>query len=153
MGGEDTSSQNEYGSTTQFYAAVTYAASFFGAPVETTAVLGKTFVINSNRRADGDSIGKTNIDFGMGFDMTIFPNTLQRYVHLLAEYSNFSYSNDPLGADYETRGVMNTGVRVELSQIPALNKFNATIDVMGTDLLDHKQRGFSLGFVFGAPIL
>jgi hypothetical protein len=48
---------------------------------------------------------------------------------------------------------MNTGLRVDLSRIPALDKFNATIDVMGTDLLDHKQRGFSLGLVFGVPIL
>jgi hypothetical protein len=157
MGGDDSSTgtkQNEYANTTQFYAAITYAASFFGAPVETTAVLGKTFVIDSNDRwADRDSIGKTNIDFGMGLDMTILPNTLQHFVHWIAEYSNFSYSNDPLAADYNARGVMNTGLRVDLSRIPALDKFNATIDIMGTDLLDHKQRGFSLGFVFGAPVL
>ncbi|MDR2020765.1 MAG: hypothetical protein LBQ14_08390 [Treponema sp.] len=156
MGGDNggANKQNEYAGTTQFYAAITYAASFFGAPLETTAVLGKTFVIDSNdRQADRDKIGKTNIDFGMGLDMTIFPNTFQHFVHWLAEYSNFSYSNDSLGADYSVRGVMNTGVRVDLSRIPALDKFNAAIDVMGTDLLDHKQRGFSLGFVFGMPVL
>ncbi|MDR2185817.1 MAG: hypothetical protein LBO80_09175 [Treponema sp.] len=156
MGGDNggTNKQNEYANTMQFYGAITYAASFFGAPVETTAVLGKTFVIDSNeKRANRDTIGKTNIDFGMGLDMTVFPNTLQHFVHWIMEYSNFSYSNDPLAADYEVRGVMNTGVRVDLSRIPALDKFNATIDIMGTDLLDHKQRGFSLGFVFGAPVL
>ncbi|MDR1375068.1 MAG: hypothetical protein LBJ24_08870 [Treponema sp.] len=154
LGGEDKGGQNEFASTTQFYAAITYAASFFGVPVETSAVLGKTFVMNSNSMlANGSTIGKTNIDFGMGLDMTIFPNTLQSFVHWLAEYSNFSYSNDPFAANHGIRGVMNTGVRVDLSRIPALDKFNATIDIMGTDLLDHKQRGFSLGLVFGAPIL
>jgi hypothetical protein len=156
MGGDNggSNTQNEYANTTQFYAAITYAASFFGAPVETTAVLGKTFVIDSNKeRAKRDTIGKTNIDFGMGFDMTIFPNTLQHFVHWIAEYANFSYSNDPLAADHGIRGVMNTGVRIDLSRIPALDKFNATVDVMGTDLLDHKQRGFSLGLVFGVPVL
>jgi hypothetical protein len=140
---------NEYGSTSQIYAAVTYAATFFGSQVETTAVVGKTFVINTNLHRKKS---KTDIDFGMGLDMIIFPKTLQNYVHWIAEYSNFSYSNDPLGADAEYRGVMNTGLRVDLSQIPALNKFNCTVDVMGTDLLDHRRRAFSLGAVFGMSV-
>jgi hypothetical protein len=150
LGGEDKSAQNEYGSTSQIYAAVTYAATFFGSPVETTAVVGKTFVINTTAHRKKS---KTDIDFGMGLDVIIFPKTLQNYVHWIAEYSNFSYSNDPLGADAEGRGVMNTGLRVDLSQIPALNKFNFTVDVMGTDLLDHRRRAFSLGAVFGMSVL
>ncbi|MDR2110890.1 MAG: hypothetical protein LBP32_06240 [Spirochaetaceae bacterium] len=150
MGGENVSYQNEYGSTGQVYAAITYTAAFFGAPVETTAVLGKTFVMDTTAR-----IGKSNsnIDFGMGLDVTLFPKVLQDYVHWTAEYANFSYSHDPLGTDPWWRGEMTTGIRLDLSQIPALNKFTFTLDIMGTDVLDHKERGFSLGLVFGVPVL
>jgi hypothetical protein len=159
MGGDDKNKAaapmewNEYANTAQIYGAATYTANFFNAPVETTVVLGKTFVINENiGEAQRSLVGKTYIDFGMGFDAVIFPKVLQNYVHWITDFSNFAYSNDPVGAN-DWRAMMNTGLRIDLSQIPSLDKFNVTVDIMGTDLLDHKERGFSMGVVFGMPIM
>jgi hypothetical protein len=153
LGGDDKNGlteRDEFGAAGQVYIAVTYGAAFFGAPVETTAVVGKTLVANPNNR-QGKS--KSNVDFGMGLDVVLFPKVLQNYVRLIAEYANFSYSGDPLGADAGGRGVMNAGVRFDLSQIPALNKLNFTLDIMGTDILDHRWRGFSAALVFGMPVV
>jgi hypothetical protein len=125
----------------QIYLAVTYAGTFFDMPAETTVVLGKTFVEDSN---------SSDIDFGMGFDLVLLPNVLQRYVHWVTDFANFSYSTEAGGAN--RRGVLNTGVRIDLSVIPALNKFKFAVDVLLTDAFD-SERSFSLGAVFGIPIL
>jgi hypothetical protein len=138
-----------FGLSAQAYVAITYTAQIFGTPVETTGVLGKTFVLNTNNRL-GRS--KSNVDFGMGFDVILFPKVLQNYLHLLIDYSNFAYSGDPLGSSSDWRGVMDTGFRIDLAQIPGMEKFKFTIDVMMTDALDHYERSFSTGLVFGAGI-
>jgi hypothetical protein len=127
----------------QIYMAVTYAGEFFTWPAETTVVVGKTF----NERTKN-----SNIDFGMGFDLILLPKIFQNYVHWIADFANFSYSVEPVGADAEVRGVFNTGFRVDLASIPALNKFKFVIDLTLTDALD-KNRAFALGAVFGVPIL
>ena len=127
----------------QVYVAVTYAGQFFSWPAETTVVVGKTFGRNSPN---------WNIDYGMGFDLVLLPNILDRYVHWITDFSNFSYSVEAFGADPVYRGVVNTGLRVDLSLIPALSKFKFVIDVLVTDVFD-KTRAFSVGAVFGIPIL
>jgi hypothetical protein len=138
-----------FGLSAQAYVAITYTAQIFGTPVETTGVVGKTFVLNTNNQLRRS---KSNIDFGMGFDVILFPKVLQNYLHLLIDYSNFAYSNDPLGSSSDWRGVMDTGFRIDLAQIPGMEKFKFTIDVMLTDALDHYERSFSTGLVFGAGI-
>jgi hypothetical protein len=127
----------------QIYVAVTYAGDFFNMPAETTVVLGKTFVENNSN---------SDIDFGMGFDLILLPKIFQNYIHWIADFANFSYSVEPIGANAGVRGVFNTGFRIDLSSIPALNKFKFVVDVTLTDALD-KGRSFALGAVFGVPIL
>ena len=127
----------------QIYAAVTYTGSFFDMPAETTVVFGKSFIDN---RSD------SNIDFGMGFDLVLLPNIFEGFVRWVTDFSNFSYSNEAFGADAHYRGVVNTGIRIDLSQLPPLNDFKAVIDIVMTDAFD-SGRSFSAGFVFGLPII
>jgi hypothetical protein len=128
----------------QIYGAVTYSAELFSWPAETTLVVGHTF-----REEGGDS----NIDFGVGFDLIILPKYLRNFLHFLIDYANFSYSDDPWGPNADTRGVLNTGVRVDLSQIPVLSKFNFAVDIFVADAFDDKDlgggRSFGAGITFG----
>jgi hypothetical protein len=127
----------------QIYLAATYPGDFFNMPAETTFVLGKSF---------GDSIPDEWIDFGMGFDLLLFPETLQGYVHWISDFANFSYSAQAFGADAGIRGVFNTGIRIDIAANPALSEYKFVIDVLATDLLD-EARSLGLGLAFGAPIL
>jgi hypothetical protein len=127
----------------QIYAAVTYAGEFFNMPAETTVVAGKTFIEHNT---------DSGIDFGMGFDLVLLPNVFDKYVHWITDFANFSYSVDPFGADAGNRGVLNSGIRIDLSMIPALSKFKFVVDVLVTDAFD-ANRSFSIGTVFGVPVL
>jgi hypothetical protein len=112
-------------------------------PAETTVVVGKTF---------HEGYGDSNIDFGMGFDLILLPRVFQNYVHWITDFANFTYSVDPLGVGSEHRGTLNTGFRIDLSEIPALNKFKFVVDILMADAFD-TDRSFSVGLVFGIPIL
>jgi hypothetical protein len=127
----------------QVYAAVSYAGRFFDMPAETTITLGKTFLQNNNN---------SDIDFGMGFDLILFPQHLKNVLHWITDYANFSYSADPWRVDAWYRGVLNTGFRIDLAAIPALSKFKFVIDIVMTDAFD-STRAFSTGAVFGIPIM
>ena len=126
----------------QIYLAVSYAGAFFDMPAETTLVLGKTFM---------EGHPDSNIDFGMGFDLALLPKIFEHYVHWIVDFANFSYSVDPWNAEAWYRGVLNTGIRVDLTVIPVFKKFKFVLDVLVTDILDH-NRGFSVGVVFGVPV-
>jgi hypothetical protein len=130
-------------SSGQIYAAVTYAGRFFDMPAETTVVLGKSFVQD---HIDSD------IDYGMGFDLVIFPKQLNNFIHWVTDFSNFSYSTEPFRVDSGNRGVLNTGIRVDLSRIKGLGKFKFALDILLADGFDD-SRSFSAGLVFGIPIL
>jgi len=127
----------------QIYAAFTYQGQFFNMPAETTVVVGKTF-----RQHQSD----WNIDYGMGFDLLLFPKVFNHFAHWITDFSNFSYSVEAFGADAWYRGVLNTGVRLDLSTIPGLGKFKFVIDLLVTDAFDD-NRAFSVGVVFGIPVL
>ncbi len=131
-GGEDLSYR-------QLYLAATYPGRVFDMPAETTVVVGKTF---------GDNVPDNDIDFGMGFDVLLFPDVFQGYIHWVNDFANFSYSFDPRGADAGQRGVFNTGVRIDLAASPSLSKFKFVVDAIVTDALD-ANRAFTLGAVFG----
>jgi hypothetical protein len=126
----------------QVYAALTYSGNLLGMPTGTTVALGYTFREHLN----------SNIDFGMGFDMVLFPDVLKNYIHWLIDFSNYSYSIDPLGIDTYYRGSLNTGLRIDIGAAPALKKFKLMVDVMVTDLLDEGDRSFVLGLVFGGAV-
>jgi hypothetical protein len=123
----------------QLYLASTYPGDFFNMPAETTFVVGYTF---------GDLVSGDDIDFGMGFDLLLFPEVLKGYVHWINDFANFSYSITPSGANASFRGVFNTGARINLSANPKLAKYKATIDVIVADALDD-DRSFVLGASFG----
>jgi hypothetical protein len=67
----------------QPYVAITYAGKFFNMSAETTLVLGKTFY-------SGGPANNSNIDFGMGFDLILFPDVFKDVVHWIIDFSNFS---------------------------------------------------------------
>jgi hypothetical protein len=126
----------------QVYMAVSYAGRFFDMPAETTVVLGKTFLQN---------VKNSNIDFGMGFDLILFPKQFKNVLHWITDFANFSYSAEAWHVNAWHRGVLNTGLRIDLAAIPALSKIKFVIDVMITDAFDD-DRAFSTGLVFGVPI-
>jgi hypothetical protein len=135
---------DDYNLAGQAYVAITYPGTFFTMPAETTMMIGTTF------REGYDDV---SIDFGMGFDLVLLPNIFQNYIHWITDFSNFSYSASSWGVNAESRGCLNTGVRVDLSEIPALSKFKFTVDVITADVLDKDQRSFAFGVVFGIPLL
>ncbi len=127
---------------TQIYLATTYPGNFFKMPAETTVTVGKTL---------GDIAPDENIDFGMGFDLLLFPDVFKNYIHWINDFSNFSYSLDALGANAGYRGSFNTGIRIDMASIPSLSKFKFVIDAIITDALD-ENRAFAIGGTFGMPV-
>ncbi|MCL2374446.1 MAG: hypothetical protein FWC65_04305 [Treponema sp.] len=127
----------------QMYVAATYSGAFFDMPAQTTVVIGRTFRENHSN---------TNIDFGMGFDLLLLPNIFENLVHWITEFANFSYSVAPFQADAWYRGIVNTGVRLNLASIPAFSRFRFAADIMLVDAFDH-NRAFSFGMTFGIPLL
>jgi hypothetical protein len=136
--------------TFQLYAAVTYAGTFFTLPTETTVVLGKTFAFNNDYDASQQDF---NFDYGMGFDLMLFPKAIPDFLHWIIDYSNFSYSANPWGVDAWYRGALNTGLRFNFSAIPALAKYKFAFDFVLTDAFDENYRSFALGLVLGIPII
>ncbi len=126
----------------QIYLAATYPGTFLGMSAETTVVVGKTF---------GAGAGDGDIDFGMGFDLLLFPDVFQGYVHWINDFANFSYSRQAAGANAQQRGAFNTGIRIDLAANPNLSRFKFVIDALLTDALDD-NRTFGLGVAFGVPI-
>jgi hypothetical protein len=131
----------EHTTAGQIYTAVTYGGEFFTWPAETSLALGYTF-----REGDND-----NIDFGMGFDLLLIPEVFGRFVHWIVDFSNFSYSDQPLGADAWYRGNLNMGFRIDISAIPALNKIKFVFDFTLLDILD-SDRTIGMGLSFGLPV-
>lgn len=145
--------ENDYAKYNAFqpYVAITYSGIFFTMPAETTMVFGKTIY-------DGADINNnSNIDFGMGFDLILFPDVFGNAVHWIIDFANFSYSDNawPNNNQYRHggpawyRGALNTGFRVDLSTVPAFKKFKFCLDFIFNDLFDDGQRSFTTGAVFG----
>ena len=126
----------------QIYVAATYPGEFFNMPAETTFMVGKSF---------GDFVEDEWIDFGMGFDLLLFPDVFQGYVHWINDFANFAYSWNPYPGDTVARGVFNTGIRVDVAANPSLSKYKFVIDAIVIDALD-EARSLALGLAFGAPI-
>jgi hypothetical protein len=125
----------------QIYGAVTYRNGFFGSETEISVVMGKTLYGGMD----------SSIDFGMGFDVLLLPQYLGRFVHVIVDFSNFSYSDSLNPKIFVDRGILNTGLRLDLSAIPPLKNFKINIEVLMTDTFD-EGRSFALGAVFGFPL-
>jgi hypothetical protein len=133
----------------QPYIVFTYPGTFFNMKTETTFVIGKTFY-------SGGPDNNSNIDIGMGFDITFFPDAMGSFLHGIIDFANFSYSDNAWPNDSPRhsgpswwRGVLNLGLRFDLSSIPALKNFKFVIDAVCNDLFDAGQRSFTVGAVFG----
>lgn len=126
----------------QPYLAITYPATLFNMSSETTIVIGKTLFTEKNNNSD--------IDFGMGFDLILFPDVFEKTVHWIIDFANFSYSNKswPYNSS-QYRGILNTGFRIDLSAIPALSNYKLLIDFILNDLFDAGGRSFTIGAVLG----
>ena len=131
----------------QPYIAISYPGNFFSMPAETTLVIGKTF---------HDNTDDTNIDFGMGFDIVLFPDVFNKLLHLIVDFANFGYSHDAWPGGYNAaawRGVFNVGFRFDLSQLPPFTKYKFVLDAAFNDILDDGSRSFTFGVVFGIPLM
>jgi len=132
----------------QPYIAITYIGSFFNMSAETTIVVGKTLY-------SGGPENDSNIDFGMGFDLVLFPDIFKNAVHWIIDFANFSYSDNswPNNSLYHTtasdRGILNTGFRIALSPLFKSNRFKLIIDLVFNDLFDAEARSFTAGAVIG----
>ena len=82
----------------------------------------------------------------MGFDLELLPNIFKGYVHFINDFSNYSYSVDPIGPDAFERGCFNTGARICV--LKDSRRFKLNIDALLVDVLD-RNRTFSLGAAFG----
>ena len=136
----------------QPYIAITYPGNFFSMTAETTIMFGKTFY-------SGGPDNNSNIDFGMGFDLILFPDVFGNAVHWIIDFANFSYSDNswPNNWYYHSsawnRGVLNTGFRIDLSTIPFLSNVKFLVDIILNDLFDDEARSFTIGAVFGFSAL
>jgi hypothetical protein len=128
----------------QIYTAITYRSNFFGNEAETSIMLGKTLY----KGMEG------GMDFGMGFDFILLSQYMGRLLHIIMDFSNFSYSDSPNPKISHERGILNVGCRLDLSVIPPLSGFKVAIDALATIGLYKgvKGSGFVLGAVFGFPL-
>jgi hypothetical protein len=128
----------------QIYTAITYRSSFFGSEAESSIMVGKTLYKDM----------EAGIDFGMGFDVILLPQYMDRLLHVIMDFSNFSYSDSPNPKISHERGILNAGCRLDLSVIPPLSGFKVAIDALATIGLYKgvKGSGFALGAVFGFPL-
>jgi hypothetical protein len=129
----------------QIYLVATYSGEFFNMPAATSLSFGKTF-------ADEDlDVETDDVDFSMGFELTLFPELLKGYVHWINDFSNYSYSagSTPAGSVTSHRGSYNTGVRVDPLK---RQDFKLVIDAILADVLDGDDRSFILGLTFGMAV-
>jgi len=145
--GSDTHSYYAY----QPYISFTFGGNIFNTRAETTLFFGKTLY-------SGGPKNNSNIDFGMGFDVALFPKVFRYVLHWIIDFSNFSYSDNswPNNTYFHTpaamRGILNTGLRLDFSAIKALHKIKLVIDLSFNDLFDEGSRSFVVGAVLGFKI-
>lgn len=121
------------GNSSKIYFAATYGGNFFNMPAVTTATIGWQFWNTGNF--------SSQFIYGMGFSLTLFPNTFKDFVYWVTDFSNFSYTVVAAQVNAGTRGAFNTGFRIHPIKS---GRFNLVIDFVGTDLLDDGDRGLML---------
>ncbi len=139
MGGdfEITNTSLYTGYNSKIYASVTYSGDFFNMPATTTLAFGWQFL----------SLGafSSQLIYGMGFTIGLFPNILHNYLVWVTDFSNFSYAVHGSEVDAGVRGALNTGLRIHPVK---KGIFNLVIDIIGTDLLD-PTRGLTVSLSAG----
>ena len=125
----------------QVYLVGTYGGAFFGLPAATSVVFGKTF--------SDEFVGDSDIDFSMGFELTLFPELFRGYVHWINDFANYSYSVLPSGNNPRNRGAYNTGIRIAPL---GSSQYKFVIDAVLADIFDDNDRAFALGATFGLGV-
>jgi hypothetical protein len=135
----------------QVYLVATYAGAFFGMPAATSLTIGKSFSSKHNRYR---LVENGDIDFSMGFELTLLPEVFKNYIQWINDFSNYSYTVVPAGSYTERRGSYNTGLRID----PVKNsQFKFVIDAILADVLDDDDddnggRSFILGLTLGVGL-
>ena len=129
---------NRKGNYSQVYLVTTYSGSFMEVPAATTILFGKTFNIKEGLN--------DQIDFSMGFDLTLFPDVFHGFIHWISEFTNYSYSVDSHITNAAARGAFNTGLRLD---ILAESEYKFVIDAVLMDVFDDGIDSFSIGGTFG----
>lgn len=124
----------------QIYLVGTYGGQFFRMPAATTIVFGKTF---------SDVVNDDDLDFSMGFELTLFPEIFRGYIQWINDFSNYSYQVFPTGANNRYRGAYNTGIRIDPIKG---GQYKFVIDALLTDVFDGADRAFALGATFGLGV-
>lgn len=126
------------GNYSQIYLVTTYSGSFMEVPAATTILFGKTFDIDEGLN--------DQIDFSMGFDLTLFPDVFHGFIHWISEFTNYSYSVDSHITNAASRGAFNTGLRMDIF---AKSEYKFVIDAVLMDVFDDGIDSFSIGGTFG----
>jgi len=141
----------------QPYIAITYIGTFFNMSADTTLVFGKTFYSDGVNGYGPEN--NSDIDFGMGFDLILFPDVFENALHMIIDFANFSYSDNawPNNVTHhsgpaQNRGILNTGFRIDLSVLGPFKNFKLLLDFIFNDLFDDGGRSFTIGGVFGYKI-
>jgi hypothetical protein len=129
----------------QLYLVATYAGTFFTMPAATSITFGKTFA----KKELG--VKSSDIDFSMGFELTLFPAVFKNYIQWINDFSNYSYSAGitPSGSITERRGSYNTGLRIDPLK---RQDVKLVIDAVLADVFDDDDRAFILGLTFGTSL-
>jgi hypothetical protein len=122
----------------QLYLVTSYSGGFMDMPAATSLVFGKTFNI--------DTGWDNQIDFSMGFDLSLFPGAFHGYLHWISEFANYSYSADSHITNANERGAFNTGLRINL--LPN-SSYKFIIDATLMDVFDTGINSFAIGGSFG----
>ena len=148
----------------QVYVAATYSGQFFKWPAATTMVIGKSFSSKHNNVSGagrwnlltnkGRLVENGDIDFSMGFELTLLPEVFKNYVQWINDFANYSYSLVPAGSFSQYRGAFNTGVRIDPLKG---TDFKFVIDAIVADVFDHSEndgpgRSFVCGVTFGMAL-
>jgi hypothetical protein len=128
---------NDKKNSSSIYLVTTYGGDFFKLPAVTTMLFGWQV----QRAGEVTS----NLNYSMGFELGLFPETFQNYVYWISDFSNYSYAvyQDKIS---ENRGIFNTGVRIDPLKS---SEYKFVINLLGTDLMDEDQRGIMLNATFG----
>lgn len=121
------------GPSAKIYLASTYEGKFFTLPAIVTATFGWQFV-------EGGDFSSQFL-YGMGFSLGLFPDTFKNHVYWISDFSNFSYVVHAANVNAFNRGAFNTGLRIHPLK---RSNFKLVIDIIGSDLLDDKERGLAV---------
>ena len=127
--------------SSKIYLAATYGGKFFNAPAVTTATIGWQMFEAGNFAFQ--------FVYGMGFSMSLFPQTFDNHVFWITDFGNFSYAVYRPNINAGNRGAFNTGIRIRPFK---KGRFKMVIDLLGTDLLDAGQRGLGLNISGGMAL-